>query len=291
MGFFAEVSLWLHTLLATYVSNTTATVAAALMPAVTILAVVYVMGWGFLQLSGQIEEPLLEGLKRIARLALVLGVGLNLWLYHALVADTLLNAPAQLAAHIIGAHDAVTIVDSIIYTGGDTASALIEKGGILDGNFAYYLAGFFVYLAVGIAAIYTIFLLSLSQVALSVLLALGPLFIAMLLFQATRRLFDTWLAQCVNYALVTVLATLVVQLLMHLLTTAATQAAAQGTGITIAEGVRVCFAAALIFLVLRQVLPMASGVSGGLALSSHRAVSTAAHWTLQRMALASHAIP
>ena len=48
------------------------------------------------------------------------------------------------------------------FKGGDAASALIEKGGILDGNFSYYLAGFIVYALVGIAAIYTIFLLSLA---------------------------------------------------------------------------------------------------------------------------------
>jgi type IV secretion system protein VirB6 len=286
MGFFAEVSSWLNALLASYIGATTATVAAALEPAVATLAILYVMGWGYLHLTGQIDEPIVDGFKRIARIVLVIAIGLRLWLYHSLVVDTVFNAPGQLAARIIGAHDAVTIVDQVIFTGGDAAAALIQKGGILDGNFSYYIAGFFVYLAVGVAAVYTIFLLSLAKVALSILLALGPFFIAMLLFNATRRFFDSWLAQLANYALITVLATLVVQLLMHLLTTTATTAAALGTGITIAEGVRVCFAAALIFLVLRQVMPMASGLAGGLALSSHRAVSTAAFWTLQRLSTA-----
>jgi type IV secretion system protein VirB6 len=283
MGFFAEVSVWLNALLATYISATTTTVAAALEPAVATLAILYVMGWGYLHLAGQIDEPIVDGFKRIARVVLVIGIGLRLWLYHSLVVDTVFNAPGQLAARIIVRADAVTIVDQVIFTGGDAAAALIQKGGILDGNFSYYIAGFFVYLAVGIAAVYTIFLLSLAKVALSILLALGPFFIAMLLFNATRRFFDSWLAQLANYALITVLATLVVQLLMHLMTRTALHAAALGTGITIAEGVRVCFAAALIFLVLRQVMPMASGLAGGLALSSHRAVSTAAFWTMQRI--------
>ena len=183
-----------------------------------------------------------------------------------------------------GAPDAVTIVDQIIFSGGDAATALMEKGGVLDGNFSYYLAGFFVYIAVGVAAIYTIVLLSLAKVALSVLLALGPFFIATLLFRVSRRYFEAWIQQLSNYALVTVIASLVVALLMQLLTTAATQAAALGTGITIADAVRVCFAAALIFLVLRQVMPMAAGLAGGMALSTHNAVSRSGLWVARRLA-------
>jgi type IV secretion system protein VirB6 len=284
MGFFGEFSVWLNALLATFISSKTALVAAAIQPALIALAVVYVIGWGYLQASGQIEEPLLEGIKRIARVALVIGIGLRLWLYNALIVDTFFNAPGQLAAVLIGAPDSVTIVDQIIMQGGDTATALMEKGGILDGNFAYYIAGFFVYIAVGLAAIYTIFLLSLAKIALSILLALGPLFIATLLFNVSRRFFDAWIAQLSNYAFLAVLTTLVVALLMQLLTTSTNQAAALGTGISIAEGMRVCFASALIFLVLRQVMPMAGGLAGGMALSTYSSVSRSFQWLGRQVA-------
>ena len=46
------------------------------------------------------------------------------------------------------------------------------------------------------------FLIALSDIALAVLLALGPLFIAMLLFDATQRLFSAWIAQLTTYALI-----------------------------------------------------------------------------------------
>ena len=69
------------------------------------------------------------------------------------------------------------------------------------------------------------------------------------------------------------LVSLVVGLFMHLLTTVTAQAAGQGTAIDIAEGVKVCFAAGLIFLLLRQVMPMASGLASGVALNTHHAIS------------------
>jgi type IV secretion system protein VirB6 len=286
MGFFAEVSAWLDGLLATFIGDKAAALAVVLEPAVITLMVVYVMGWGALMATGKIEEPLLDGFKRIARVVLILGIGLKLWLYNSLITDTFFSAPTELAAAIVGTPDPVAIVDEIIFQGSDAAAAMISKGGILDGNFAYYLAGFFIYIAVGLAAIYTIFILSLAKVALSILLALGPLFIATLLFPVSRRFFDAWIGQLANYALVAVLSVMAVSLLMQLLTRATTQAAEMGTDIDIAEAVRVCFAAVLIFLVIRQVPYVARGLASGMQLESYGTLGRSGIWLATRSASA-----
>jgi type IV secretion system protein VirB6 len=278
MGFFAEFSAWLNTLLAGYIGDNTARIAAALEPAIVTLGVVYVMVWGYLELTGQIEEPFIGGVKRIITLAVILGCALQLWLYNTVIVDTFFNAPAQLGAVVVGAFNPVDIVDQIIFEGGDAANLLIQKGGILDGNFAYYLAGFGVYLIVGLTAIYTIFLLALSRIALSVLLALGPLFIALLLFDSTKRFFEAWLAQLANYAFITILTVLIAALMLRVVTVSAQQAVTTGGGIQIANAVRVCMAAGLTFLVMRQVMPMAAGLASGLALSSFGVVSAALAW-------------
>jgi type IV secretion system protein VirB6 len=278
MGFFAEFSAWLNTLLAGYIGDNTARIAAALEPAIVTLGVVYVMVWGYLELTGQIEEPFIGGVKRIITLAVILGCALQLWLYNTVIVDTFFNAPAQLGAVVVGAFNPVDIVDQIIFEGGDAANLLIQKGGILDGNFAYYLAGFGVYLIVGLTAIYTIFLLALSRIALSVLLALGPLFIALLLFDSTKRFFEAWLAQLANYAFITILTVLIAALMLRVVTVSALQAVSTGGGIQIANAVRVCMAAGLTFLVMRQVMPMAAGLASGLALSSFGVVSAALAW-------------
>ena len=280
MGFFAEFNAWLNALLVGYIGANVSRIAATLEPAIVTFAVVYVMVWGYLQLTGQIEEPFIGGLKRIITLAVVLGSALALWLYNSLIVDTFFNAPTELGAVIVGAFDPVGIVDQIIFEGGDAANLLLEKGGLLDGNFAYYLAGIGVYLIVGLTAIYTIFLLALSRIALSVLLALGPLFIALLLFNSTKRFFEAWIAQLANYAFIALLAVLVAALMLRVVTVAAQQAVSEGGSIQIANAVRVCMAAGLTFLVMRQVMPMAAGLASGLALSSFGVVSAALAWGL-----------
>jgi type IV secretion system protein VirB6 len=275
MGFFAEFNTWLTALLDDYIHQYTLQMATLLEPALVTLGTLYVLIWGFLHIAGRIEEPVLEGLKRIAILALVFGVGLDLWLYDTVIVETFYRAPAALAGNLVGANDFVTIVDTILFQGDDVATALLAKAGILHGNFSFYLAALAVYVVIGITALYTMFLLTLSRIALSVLLAIGPLIIPLFLFQSTRRFVEAWFAQLATYAFVAVLAGLVAALMMHLIEQAASQAQAAGGGIQIAQAVRVCIAAGFTFLVMRQVLPMAGGLASGVALSTFGIVSGA----------------
>jgi len=282
MGFFASFSAWLNGLLSTYIATNTTRVASLLTPAIVAFATLYVMIWGYLLITGKIEEPFVTGIKRIVTLAVILGAALDLWLYNDVIVDTFFNAPGQLAAGVIGAFDSVDTVDNIIFTGGDAASLLLQKGGLFEGDFSYYIAGFAVYAIVGLTAIYVMFLLALSKIALCILLALGPLFIAFLLFETTKRFFEAWIAQMANYAFVTILTVLVAALMMSLVTSTAQAAVARGGSIQIADAVRVCLAAGLTFLIMRQVMPMASGLASGLALSSFGAVSALLAWGLGR---------
>src|SRR5271169_4946459 len=157
MGFFATFWTWLNGQLAAYIGDNTAKLAALLEPAVITLATIYVMAWGYLHLMGRVNEPVEAGLKRIALIALVLGVGLRLWLYNTVIVDTFYNAPAQLAAAIVGANDPVATIDAIWQSGGMVAQLLWDKGGLLTGEWGFVLAGAIVWLLMGILCVYAMF--------------------------------------------------------------------------------------------------------------------------------------
>ncbi|MGA2188077.1 MAG: type IV secretion system protein [Steroidobacteraceae bacterium] len=275
MGFFATFWAWLNGQLATYIGDNTARLAGVLEPAVVTLATVYVMVWGYLQLTGKTDEPVLTGLKRIIGLALVLGVGLRLWLYNTLIVDTFYDAPAQLAAAVIGGTDPIGTIDTIWERGGTVAGNLWEKGGVMTGDFGYYLAGAMVWSLIGLLCVYAMFLIALSSIALAVLLALGPLFIAALLFDATRRFFSAWISQLANYGLITLLTVMIAALLLQVVQSYAAQTAARGAAILTVDALHMVLIAVLVFLVLRQVMPIASGLAGGLALGTFGLVSGA----------------
>ena len=63
MGFFTTFWTWLNAQLSTYIGDNTARLASVLEPAVVTLATVYVMAWGYLLLTGKIEEPMSGGIE------------------------------------------------------------------------------------------------------------------------------------------------------------------------------------------------------------------------------------
>ena len=282
MGFFATFWTWLEGQLATYIGANTALVATTLEPAIVTLGIIYVMVWGYLHLSGRIEEPFAAGLKRLVTLAVVLGASLHLWLYNSVIVDTFYRAPAQLASAIVGAPDPVATVDAIWSQGGAVAGYLWNNGGVFSGDFGYYVAGAIVWVLVGLVCVYTMFLIALSSIALAVLLALGPLFIALLLFDATRRFFEAWLAQLANYALITILTVLVAALLLQIVASYAAQTAARGAAILTVDALNMVLIAVLVFLLMRQVMPIAAALAAGVSLNSFSLVSRLASWGVRR---------
>jgi type IV secretion system protein VirB6 len=275
MGFFATFWTWLNGQLATYIGDNTARLATALEPAVVTLATVYVMAWGYLHLTGKIEEPVLTGLKRILVLAAILGVGLHLWLYNTLIVDTFYHAPAQLASAVVGSADPVSTIDAIWETGGAVGGALWDKAGVMSGNWGFWFGAILVWCLMGVLCVYAMFLIALSSIALAVLLALGPLFIALIFFDATRRYFTAWISQLANYALITVLTVMVAALLLQAVQSYAAQTAARGAAILTVDALNMVLIAMLVFLVLRQVMPIASSLVGGTSLNSFGLTSRA----------------
>ncbi|WP_324314833.1 type IV secretion system protein [Povalibacter sp.] len=249
-------------------------------PVVVSLGVLYIIVWGYLQLMGKVEEPFMTGMKRIFTLGIIMGASIQLWAFHELMVDTFFNVPAALGAQMVGAFDQVEVVDAIFFRGFDAARLLVDRGTIFDDNIIFFFVGGAVYLIVFLTGVYTLFLLTLSRIALSVLLALGPLFIALLLFETTKKFFESWIAQLANYGFIALLTTLVAALMMTVVLKTAEAAVRIGGEISVADAARLLIAAGLTFLVMRQVMPMAAGLASGLALSTFGVVSAGLKWGL-----------
>lgn len=276
MGLFAQFFAWLQAQLSGYIGANVAVVASAIEPAAFTLATCYVMIWGYMHLTGSVQEPIMEGAKRIFAIVLILGIGIRLWMYNSLVVDTFVNGPSQLAQAILGAANPVSLIDQIWRDGNKVGQALITQGSLTD--MSYYLAAVMVYAFVGLLCVASAALLGLSMIFIAVLLALGPVFIVMLLFDATRRFFEHWVGALANYALVTILVAMVASLLLGVVRSFSASAVASGAGVSIAEAARLCIMAVLIFLVVRQVPSVAASLSAGVAMSTFGAVSRTISW-------------
>jgi type IV secretion system protein VirB6 len=130
------------------------------------------------------------------------------------------------------------------------------------------------------ATLYAGFLLVLSKIALAVLLALGPLFILTSLFESTKRFFDVWIGQAVNYVFLVMLTAATIKLLftivsMYLDAVFGTYASTGGADPNYTEIFPMLALCGIGVLVLVQMPSIASALGGGVALST----LGAARWT------------
>jgi type IV secretion system protein VirB6 len=140
-----------------------------------------------------------------------------------------------------------------------------------------------VWLLIGLLCVYSMFLIALSSIASTVLLAIGPLFIVMLLFDSTRRYFEAWIGQLANYALITILTVVVAGLLLHVVQSYAAQTAARGSALLTVDALDMVLMSTLVFLLMRQIMPIAAGLAGGVAIGSFGLVSRGVQWGIGRL--------
>ncbi len=288
MGFFAEFDAWLtgHSCRAT--SRTTRRrIARHLEPAIVTLGVFYVIVWGYLQLLGKIEEPFVEGAKRLLTLALILGLSLQLWLYNDAIVDTFFSAPTALAAaHPRRARSERPCRSSRSPSSMRSSSTVTtrrrccsQKGEIFGRDIIFYFAAFVDLRRRSVSPRSTRCSCSPSAGSRSPSCSPWDRSSWRCSFSSPRRrFFEAWLAQLSNYAFLTVLTVLVAALMLQVVSTAAAAAVAAGGGIDIASAIKVCVATTLTFLIMRQVPAMAQGLASGIALSGFGAWAARFEW-------------
>lgn len=262
----------------TYISNATsgfvgsnvAAVASAIAPAAYTLAAVYVILWGISYLRGMATEPITDSAIRILKVALILGVGINLMQYNTLVVDTFMNAPEQMALALSPTSTGSSLaasLDHVLYTGFKIGDRFWAEASVFSSNIGLYIAAFLVWALVLAVTAYAFFLIALAKIALSFILALGPIFILSLLFQPTASFFSSWIQQLANYWLVIVLSVLANVFVLILILRAAI-AMPLGTP-TISAAFPFLAMGLFSLFVLAQVPSIAAGLAGGLSLSSY----------------------
>ena len=195
--------------------------------ALVVLLTVYVAVFGLRLMLGLAPLRVGDLTVSLLKIGLVLAMATSWPVYQHIVFDTLFRGPEQLATSMMGAmqppgselrgnpFDGL----QIIYDQFQAASAYFARitpttssplsGGVGFAGFALNLASFltlFTSLGTILAA----------KVVLGLLLALGPVFVAFLLFDSTRGVFEGWLRATLAFAFVPLFATLalVVQLIL-----------------------------------------------------------------------------
>lgn len=255
-----------------YIGANVSAVAGAIAPAAYSLLGVYVILWGLMSMRGLIQEPILEAAVRLMKIAFIFGIGIQLAEYNTYVTDTFFNGPEQLASvltHSTANGTAISSLDQILDQGFKIGKTFWDQGGIIMGDFGMYIVALLVWAMTIAVTAYACFLIVLAKIALSLIIALGPLFIISLLFQPTANFFNAWIQQLSNYFLLMVLVIAANVFVMTLFMRAANGASAITSTAQIDQLFPFLITGVVSLLVIAQLPQMAAGLAGGISLSSY----------------------
>ena len=250
---------------ATFISDTTANIASTVGPVFTNLLILYFTLYGIGIWRGVITTDLRAFAFSIIKVAIIYGFVLITANYNAFIVDFLTNGPDALAG-------------AILPTGGDPTDALgnayeqsfaaADKAFEKSGWFMPYFLGLTILLVSTVLVIFAGFIIALAKIALSLLVAVGPIFILLLMFNSTSKMFQAWLQQCINFFLQVVFTIATLGLGAQLYIDSISVIPTDPDSIEVQSIVPIVLTSVILTLLLKQIPAFASAIAGGVQIST-----------------------
>lgn len=277
MGIFELIVHNIDAAIADYIVNAVIRIIVFIKPIFKTMLIIYVAIYGILMMYGTVSEPIKDVVFRVIRIGLIIALALSSITYNQVIVKTFAEGPAQVAGKVTGspAVNAGAIIDSFFKTAYVEVEKLMDKAGIFSNNFIYFVVAFLLILAVIPLCIFLFYLFMLSKIMTTLLLAVGPIFIIFALFKPTEKMFESWVSQLCNFAILLILASALGSLLLTLCTSLFTEIKnLAGTETMELFGVlQMLIVGGVSLLVAIQIPELASSLGGGIAVSTHRAMS------------------
>ncbi len=188
----------------------------ALLPVLTILLTLYVAFFAFSLITGRSRLGISALTPRMVTLGMVLTFATSWVAYQSVVWNLAAGAPDYIAGLLLGARGSATTIfaDKIDVV----FAALIDASGTeaMQGASSTFSPPGLLWLGGTLLLLGTVGVLATCKIALAVLLALGPIFVVLALFQGTRGLFTGWLKGVVMLAIAPLFAVLGGSLMLEL---------------------------------------------------------------------------
>jgi type IV secretion system protein VirB6 len=259
--------------LASYVNGAVANAAAYIaVPLATLGTVAFVL-FGLVLLSGRSEIPVAEFVKKGGLLALVLTIGTSAATFNSVLAAHLLALPDELMAVFAGTSGSGAIddtasvgrvLDGIATQSIDGIAAIWQSGGWTDPGPAFMAVFLFaVFLLFGASAGYAVLVM---KIGLALSVALGPLLILGLLFNATREFFTRWLSYVLQFAVLAGLIGGVAGIADAVVATYLAGINSGGQALDLVQLLAPALVLVVLAILFAQLPGMASSITGGIGL-------------------------
>ena len=243
------------------VSNLASAVSGPLKAAVTL----WIIFQGIAIMRGVVNEPVLDFAVKAMKVAVIVALATQVGTYNEYVKNVFFEAlPKEIGNALAGSGAIVpnaNAFDSFVQKGYQSAEGLWRQGGLTNPGPA--ILGAFVMLIAGFGAVvaYTVSLY--AKVALATVLAVGPVFIALALFNSTKRFTESWLGQVVNYVVLQALVMVVLSLVLKVADKFAATSASADFGQAMMAALTMSVIYLLAAFVSFQLPGIASAIAGG----------------------------
>lgn len=237
-------------------------------PTFTLLSI-YVLFWGLCHILGLIREPIIDAVKRFIKLGFILGIALSFSTYNDYVVETITKGPEEFAsAFVEGYQNIGETLQTIFDNMWEIGNKFWEQGGIFS-SIGPYIFAVVIYILACIVTAYAAFLIILSKISIAILIAVGPFFIILTMFDSTKRFLEQWVAQLCNYGIMTVLTIAFNVFILKILDSAAQRILQEvSTSSEVANASPILIVGLISFLIMMQIPTISSALAGGFALQT-----------------------
>jgi type IV secretion system protein VirB6 len=256
-----------------FVSDSVQNVSSYVDAPLRVAVMLYVVIYGIAVMRGAIQEPILDFAWRTIRIVSVILLATNTTSYQQYVTGLFFDAlPKEIGGAIAGSGldmKSGQPFDQLLNKGVEVATKIYEEAGITNVAPALIAAILLVFTAASGFLQFAIMLY--AKVGLALVLALGPIFIALMLFEATRTFGEAWTRQLANFVILHVLVVALIGLMLTTVGHFVDKYGANATGGQLIVGAVAISAvlglAAFIALQLPEIAGALAG--GGASLAAH----------------------
>ncbi|OHV77143.1 type IV secretion system protein [Rhizobium sp. LCM 4573] len=212
---FAFVDGQFKTPLENFIASGTSNISEWVSGPLTVAITLYIVLYGYLVLRGSVLEPILEFAFRAIKLAIIVMLVKNADDYQTYVSNIFFEVlPREISQALnTGAEPNASTFDSLLDKGQQCAKEIWARASwpidiVTGAGGMMVVCASFIVAAIGyIVSLY-------ARLALAIVLAIGPIFVALAMFRSTRRFTEAWIGQLVNFVVLQVLVVAVGSLLI-----------------------------------------------------------------------------
>jgi len=276
MNLYTDFFNIINATLSQFIGTTTNNAINAVMPVGKTLLLISVGWFGWSSIMGVIDAPIKQVSWKLLQISVIFTLATNVGIHNQYISDWLWQSPDALANVIVqgvsgssGSISSISFLDDLLTKFDGFANQFNQKS-ISFSEFGASISNTVFSWVIWIVGIlltaYAAFLFLLSKIALAVLLGISPIFIILTMFQTTKKFFDAWIGQVLNYIFLPVLTAAVIAVVLTALN--AFIAIIPANGATQEQAIALIALSGTSFLILTQVPSVASTLGGGVALST-----------------------